>query len=104
MLLVQHTFFAFGSSPWDSKPKVVHRTSAGSPEVTLVFSVSGSGVQLVETDVPGLRGLPATAVPVTALLQQLSQRGVHVLPGSQDAEAAGMKPKVSFRQPELLCL
>ena len=68
-----------------------------------MFTVSGSGVQLVEPDLPGLRGLPATAVPVSALLQQLSQLGVHVLPGSQDAEAAGVKPKVSFRQPELLC-
>ena len=104
MLLVRLMRSEFGSSPYkkDSKLKMAHCPTAGSPDVTLVFSVTGSGVQLVEPDLPGLRGLPATAVPITALLRQLSQRGVHVLPGSQDAEAAGVKPKVSSRQLELL--
>lgn len=100
MLLVHHPLHEFWSRPSDSKAEDC--ATAGSPEVTLVFSVTGSGVQLVEPDLPGLKGLPATAVPVTTLLRQLSQRGVHVLPGSQDAEAAGVKPKVSFRQSELL--
>ena len=82
-----------------SNPRLIQHLSAactGNPEVALGFQVTKQGIQLVE---PRLRRLDAvrgrTYSAASALLFELMQLGLYLVPQSRDAEPAGLGIKVA---------
>ena len=76
---------------------------AGNPELRLSFKVTKQGIELAEPRLPRLAAIRGRAFAASALLFELMQRGLYLIPQARDAVPAGLTLKVHVTEVSSMC-